>query len=849
MDAKYNVAIIGAGPAGLSAAGRAAQKDADASNTNPSHILLEGFARHAKTIQKYQKGKFVMAEPDYLDLRSDFHFARGSREEILGKWESNLADYKVNIAYGSEVTSISGSKDNFTIDLSNGSQVTAQNIVLSIGVQGNPRKLGVPGSEHPLVEYQLDDPEEFSGEHIIVVGAGDAAIENAVSLAVQNRVTILNRKSEFSRARQGNLDQIIAAISDPSISLECLYSSQVKTVDALSDDHELNAVIDTPEGEVTLRCNRIIARLGAIPQRKFVESMGIVFPNDSPEALPELDKTYQSNVSGIYVVGALAGYPLIKQAMNQGYDVIEFISGNDIEPADQPLLEKRFAGLPYRMEVDQLVERLQSIIPMFRQLNALQFRELLIESEFIASYATGNDRSEAEKQLATVKPDNQGTNLRITKLIDDGSEIYNRGTFGTSIFTVLAGTVTLNKTINSGEVVSATLERGDIFGEMSLLSGHPRLETAIAGQGTIIVETPRRIMLKLMSSNEVVKDGIEWLFIVRELQRHFAPKADARELRNIASQLEIISLKAGDSLYEEGTSEDCFYLIQSGGITLNKNIDNQNTFISQQRAGNMIGQLAMFGDPERRISATATVASEVIRIDSDNFSKLVEKFNTPLDALRDKIPAQELAYVHDEVRPESGTAMAFLMNNGLGEATNTLIIDDSLCVGCDNCEKACAETHQGISRLNRKNGPTFGKIHIPTACRHCEQPHCMKDCPPNAIKRAESGEVFIDDTCIGCGNCQTNCPYGDDNYHIIRMEKPVAAKPGLLSWMFFGFGPGPGEPYNTKPLSKDSDTKAVKCDACVDLNGPPACEAACPTGAAKRIGPLDYSRLVEERSL
>ncbi len=118
--------------------------------------------------------------------------------------------------------------------------------------------------------------------------------------------------------------------------------------------------------------------------------------------MPELDNHYQSNVPGIYVVGALAGYPLIKQAMNQGYDVIEFINGNDIDPADHPLLEYRFAGLPYRLDVNDQVRRLQQIIPMLSQLNTLQFRELLIESSMIASYPPGQEVKDAEARLAEI---------------------------------------------------------------------------------------------------------------------------------------------------------------------------------------------------------------------------------------------------------------------------------------------------------------------------------------------------------------------------------------------------------------------------------------------------------------
>jgi Fe-S-cluster-containing hydrogenase component 2 len=196
------------------------------------------------------------------------------------------------------------------------------------------------------------------------------------------------------------------------------------------------------------------------------------------------------------------------------------------------------------------------------------------------------------------------------------------------------------------------------------------------------------------------------------------------------------------------------------------------------------------------------------------------------------------------VRPEVGALMNFLMGVGLGEATDALVIDENLCIGCDNCEKACAETHGGISRLDRRAGATYAHVHVPVACRHCEQPHCMKDCPPNAIHRAPNGQVYIDETCIGCGNCQVNCPYG-----VIRMEYAAPKKAGLASWLLFGRGPGPGEEKDFEPdaKAKARGKKAVKCDACVSVKGGPACVSACPTGAAKRIGPEQFIDLVERR--
>jgi Fe-S-cluster-containing hydrogenase component 2 len=177
----------------------------------------------------------------------------------------------------------------------------------------------------------------------------------------------------------------------------------------------------------------------------------------------------------------------------------------------------------------------------------------------------------------------------------------------------------------------------------------------------------------------------------------------------------------------------------------------------------------------------------------------------------------------------------------LGDATDALLIDETLCIGCDNCETACAETHQGISRLDREAGRTFAHLHVPTSCRHCEHPHCMSDCPPNAIHRAPDGEVFITDACIGCGACQRNCPYG-----VIQMERTPPKKPGLLQWLLLGLGPGPGQPdpdwVETRLGGAKAQTPkvAVKCDMCKGVDGGPACVRACPTGAAIRVSPETY---------
>jgi Fe-S-cluster-containing hydrogenase component 2/thioredoxin reductase/CRP-like cAMP-binding protein len=845
MTTDYEIAIIGSGPAGLSAAGRAQARDEAAGRASPSYVLLEGFAAHAKTIQRYQKGKHVMAEPGFLDLRSDMSFAAGTREAILDAWHSELAQQRIHVRYQAEVRAIRGSKGQFDITLTDGNALLAAHVVLAVGLEGNPRKLGAPGEDLPNVQYHLDDPEEYHDETIMVVGAGDSAIENALALARQNTVWIVNRRDEFSRAKDGNLAAVLAAISDPNTPLGCIYNAQVKRVDAGDfDGKSMLMVLETPDGERPIACDRVIARLGGIPPRKFVESIGIEFPSDRPDAIPALSRQYETNVPGVYIVGSLAGYPLIKQAMNQGHDVVEYIHGNDIAPADQALLEYQFHGLPYERDVNELLDLFQRRIPMFRQLNALAFRELIIESNVIVSYPAGPLFDDAERKMKALQQRlaTRSPAPRSTRLVREGEPIYDAGQFGTSFFTIADGEVTLEDA--GPRPLTTHLTRGQFFGETSLLSGRPRLESARAGPNCVLVETPRRTMIKLMNSNAEVREGIDWIFIVRELQRHFAPYATLADLRPIADATLLRRYKAGEVLFSEGEAGDCLHVIRSGGVTLTRRYGDEPLLVAQLRAGQLAGEMALMGDPIRRETAVATVATETIEVKRREFLALVGSDGERIETLQRQVAGRITDAALMEGRPEASSAMNFLMREGLGEATNVLIIDEALCIGCDNCEKACAETHGGISRLDRKSGASFAQIHVPVACRHCEQPHCMKDCPPNAIHRAATGEVFIDDTCIGCGNCQVNCPYD-----VIRMSYDAPRKPGLWQWLLFGRGPGPGEVDGFTPsdAAKAQGKRAKKCDACVGLPGGPACERACPTGAAKRVNPQQFLSLVDGR--
>jgi cGMP-dependent protein kinase 2 len=281
-------------------------------------------------------------------------------------------------------------------------------------------------------------------------------------------------------------------------------------------------------------------------------------------------------------------------------------------------------------------------------------------------------------------------------------------------------------------------------------------------------------------------------------------------------------------------------------MVVEKDIGGKPVFLSYLPAGSYVGEMALIDGGRRTATVRAAIKSEVIKLGGDAFRALLERKPELLARFqRDMAARHELTSFIEERKDGFGgvidlysSVASFLVDNGIGEATDLLLIDEKLCVGCDNCEKACADAHEGLSRLNREAGKTFAHLHVPTSCRHCEHPHCMADCPPNAIHRGPDGEVYIDETCIGCGNCQRNCPYG-----VIRMDKVPPKKPNLLMWLLGGFGPGPGEPprgWTDKRVSPETPKKAIKCDMCSGIEGGPACVRACPTGAAIRVAPEEF---------
>ena len=529
-----------------------------------------------------------------LPLRSPLSFAAGTREAVLGAWDDRDREVQRELEARRRRDLDHRQAGRVRAQLANGETVEAEHVVLAIGLQGNLRKLGVPGEDLPVVQYQLDDPEEYEDETIVVVGAGDAAIENALALAEQNRVIMINRNEEFSRCKEGNLTLVLAAIQDGKI--ECRYraaAARSKRSKPTAVPARFNA--KTPDGAEAIGCHRVIARLGATPPRKLVESFGIKFPNADPASVPQLSDTYESNVPGLYIIGALGGYPLIKQAMNQGYEVVEYIRGNRVDPADEPLLKAKFANYKRARTVSHGLILLQKNVPLLAGITTLQLREFLLDSE-----------------IRTPAP---------------GEIIFSRNDYTDTFYSIVEGEVGIELERRHGRGALDRAARGRV-----LRRAGARLRAAARGDGQ---GGPRLRADRDAAALDAEADRVGGQRAPRDRRRvpeargRAPPRAGpARRGSRRADRRARSSSRAPRArrLFTEGDAADGLYLIRRGSVTVSRRIGGRDVVLSYVAAGNYVGEMALLS---RRAAHGArcgpSVATEAIVLDGARFKEIVAR--------------------------------------------------------------------------------------------------------------------------------------------------------------------------------------------------------------------------------
>lgn len=255
-----DVLIVGAGPAGLSAALTAHQQ-------GMKYLTLEQ-GEIAQTIRHYPRHKFLMAEPIDIPLYGPLYVADGTKEGLLSVWETIISNTGVRIQTNTRVERIKKNGACFLVETNKG-QYSAKRVVLALGRRGSPRRLEVPGEDLAKVAYQLIEAESYEGKDILIVGGGDSAIEAAVGLSKsgRNRVTLSYRGQVFERAKDRNRQLLEEA--EKAGRTKILRNSHVTEV------REKSVALDVSGAATEIPNDYVLALIGGTPPEEFLRKAGI----------------------------------------------------------------------------------------------------------------------------------------------------------------------------------------------------------------------------------------------------------------------------------------------------------------------------------------------------------------------------------------------------------------------------------------------------------------------------------------------------------------------------------------------------------------------------------------------
>jgi thioredoxin reductase/NAD-dependent dihydropyrimidine dehydrogenase PreA subunit len=257
---RLDLVIVGAGPAGFAASLTALSK-------RMRCVTLEQESLGG-CVYQYPRGKLVMTAPATVPLVGKVNLRQTSKEALLEFWQEAERKTGVKINYRERVEDIVRDGDGFIVKTSRREYPT-HSVLLAIGRRGTPRKLGVPGEDLPKVVYRLIDPDQYAGQHVLVVGGGDSALEAAASVAESGggSVILSYRGESFDRAKQRNRDRVRSVAEQGR--LQVLLNSNVTQIAADS------VAIEQTGRIVTVRNDAIIVNAGGVLPSDFLRRVGI----------------------------------------------------------------------------------------------------------------------------------------------------------------------------------------------------------------------------------------------------------------------------------------------------------------------------------------------------------------------------------------------------------------------------------------------------------------------------------------------------------------------------------------------------------------------------------------------
>lgn len=314
MKEIYNIAIIGAGPAGIAASCEAVIMGME------DIILFEKSLNHSDTIRKYFKDNKPV-DKDWkgiqVELKGNINFESGTKEDTLDLFDDALEKHLIEARFETEVSSIKKEDDIYTIETNTNEIIKAKNVVIAIGKMGKANKpdYDIPKSLKNVVNFNVNDCH-CGDEKILVVGGGDSALEFGYFICDCNRVTLTYRKSNITRANPKNINNLMKKVDDGKINLK--LGIDIDSIEDIEGKIKVNFNDSTSE-----IYDRVIYGLGGSTPKDFFENANIVLDD---KGRPEIDENHL-NPTGIYFAGDVAGSlgGSIATALNHGYHIVKDI--------------------------------------------------------------------------------------------------------------------------------------------------------------------------------------------------------------------------------------------------------------------------------------------------------------------------------------------------------------------------------------------------------------------------------------------------------------------------------------------------------------------------------------------